>query len=117
MKPAALHALADAAEALARLAREAASERPEAWGDALIPIAEAARLAATSPRVVREAIRRGELAAFGRMRDRAVRDADLAAWIASRALDPVEGVDDADIARRVNRLAQRKRRRAAGTVD
>jgi len=70
--PAALHALADAAEALARLAREVASERPEAWDDALIPVAEAARLAATSVRIVRDAIRRGELTAFGRMRDRAV---------------------------------------------
>jgi hypothetical protein len=114
MKPAALHALADAAEALARLAREAASEPAEAWDDALIPVVEAARLAATSVRVVRDAIRRGELTAFGRMRDRAVRHADLAAWIASRALEPVEGVDDADIARRVRRLAQLKRGGAPG---
>ena len=111
MTPAALHALADAADALARLAREAASERPDAEDDVLIPVAEAARLAATSVRVVRDAIRRGELPAFGRMRDRAVRHADLAAWIASRALEPVEGIDDADIARRVNRLAQLKRSR------
>jgi hypothetical protein len=117
MKPAALRALADAAEALARLAREAASERPEAWDDALIPVAEAARLAATSVRVVRGAIRQGELAAFGRMRDRAVRHGDLAAWIASRALKPVEGIDDADIARRVHRLAQMKRGRTPGLVD
>ena len=43
MKPAALHALAEAAEALARLAREVASERPEARDDALIPVAEASR--------------------------------------------------------------------------
>ena len=114
MKPAALYALADAAEALARLAREAASERPEASADALIPVAEAARLAATSVRVVRDAIHRGELTAFGRMRDRAVRNADLAAWIASRALKPVEGIDDPDIARRVNRLAQLKRGRTSG---
>jgi hypothetical protein len=106
-----LHALAEAAEALARLAREAAAERPEAGDDALVPVAEAARLAATSVRVVRDAIGRGELAAFGRMRDRAVRRADLAAWIASRALRPVEGIDDADIARRVHRLAQLKRDR------
>ena len=117
MKPAALHALADAAEALARLAREAASEGPQAWDDALIPVAEAARLAATSARVVRDAIRRGELTAFGRMRDRAVRHADLAAWIASRAREPVEGIDDEDIARRVNRLAQLKRGRKSGTFD
>ena len=117
MKPAALHALADAAEALARLAREAASERPEASADALIPVAEAARLAATSVRVVRDAIRRGELSAFGRMRDRSVRHADLAAWIASRALKPVEGVDDADIARRVHRLAQLKRGRTPSPTE
>ena len=110
MKPAALHALADAADALARLAREVASEPVGAQrDDALIPIAEAARLAATSPRVVRDAIRRGELAAFGRMRDRAVRHADLAAWIAGRLVKPLHGVDDADIARRVERLAQGKR--------
>jgi hypothetical protein len=117
MKPAALHALADAAEALARLARDAASERPQVWDDALIPIVEAARLAATSVRVVRDAIRRGELAAFGRMRDRAVRHADLAAWIASRELKPVEGIDDADIARRVRRLAQLKRARASSPSE
>ncbi len=110
MKPAALHALADAADALARLAREVASEPVGAQrDDALIPIAEAARLAATSPRVVRDAIRRGELAAFGRMRDRAVRHADLAAWIAGRLVKPLHGVDDADIARRIERLAQGKR--------
>ncbi len=65
--------------------------------------------AATSPRVVRDAIRRGELAAFGRMRDRAVRHADLAAWIAGRLVKPLHDVDDADIARRVERLAQGKR--------
>jgi hypothetical protein len=117
MRPAALHALADAADALARLAREAASERPEAWDDALIPIAEAARLAATSVRVVRDAIRRGELAAFGRMRDRAVRHADLAVWIASRALKPIEGIDDADIARRVRRLAPLRRGRTLGSAE
>jgi hypothetical protein len=116
MKPAALHALADAAEALARLAREAASERPDAWDDALVPVAEAARVAATSVRVVRDAIRRGELAAFGRMRDRAVRHADLDAWIASRTQKPVEGIDDADIARRVHRLAQTKRDRTPGPI-
>jgi hypothetical protein len=117
LKPAALRALADAAEALARLAREAASERTEAWDDALIPVAEAARLAATSVRVVRDAIRQGELAAFGGMRDRAVRHADLVAWIASRALKPVEGIDHADIARRVNRLAQLRRGRTPGPLD
>ena len=113
MTPAALRALAVAAEALARLAREAASEaeRAEAGHDTLIPVAEAARLEATSLRVVRDAIRRGELAAFGRMRDRAVSHADLIAWIGARAFKPVDGIDDADIARRVRRLAEEKRTR------
>ena len=41
MKPAALHALADAAGTLARRAREGASEEPGVLPDALIPVAEA----------------------------------------------------------------------------
>jgi hypothetical protein len=107
MRPAALQALADVAEALARLAREAASDQDgKRQDDALVPLAEAARLAATSVRVVRGAIRNRELAAFGRMRDRAVRRGDLDAWIASREVKPIEGVDDADIERRVARLAR-----------
>jgi hypothetical protein len=107
MRPAALQALADAAEALARLAREAASD-PDGkhQDDPLVPLAEAARLAATSVRVVRDAIRNRQLAAFGRRRDRAVRRGDLDAWIASRQMTPIEGVDDADIERRVARLAR-----------
>ena len=109
MRPAALQALADVAEALARLAREAASD-PDGkhHDDALVPLAEAARLAATSVRVVRDAIRHRELAAFGRMRDRAVRRGDLDVWIASRQVAPIKGVDDADIERRVARLARAK---------
>jgi hypothetical protein len=107
MRPAALQALADVAEALARLAREAASDpdgkHPD---DPMVPLAEAARLAATSVRVVRDAIRNRQLAAFGRKRDRAVRRGDLDAWIASRQVTPIEGVDDADIERRVARLAR-----------
>jgi hypothetical protein len=109
MRPTALHALADAAEALARLAREAASGPDgEHLDGALIPIAEAARLAATSVRVVRDAIRCHDLVAFGRMRDRAVRRADLDAWIMSRKLKPIQGLDDADLERRVARLARAK---------
>ena len=112
MKPADLHALADAAYALARLARAFASEPVGAQrDDALIPIAEAARLAATSPRVVRDRdLRRGELAAFGRMRDRAVRHADLAAWIAGRLVKPLHGVDDADIAKKGRAAGARQTR-------
>jgi hypothetical protein len=107
MSPAALQALADAAEALARLAREAASD-PDAkhQNDALVPLAEAAQLAATSVRVVRDAIRNRQLVAYGRMRDRAIRRSDLDKWIASREVKPVRGVDDADIERRMARLAR-----------
>jgi hypothetical protein len=46
-----------------------------------------------------------------------VRHADLAAWIASRKLKPVEGIDDADIARRVHRLAQLKRARPSSPSE
>jgi hypothetical protein len=109
VRPAALQALADVAEALARLAREAASDQDaEHRDDALVPLAEAAHLAATSVRVVREAIRRRDLVAFGRIRDRAIRRADLNAWIASREAKPVQGADDADIERRIARLAKTK---------
>ncbi len=55
--------------------------------------------------MVRDAIRRRELTAFGRMRDRAVRRADFDRWIASREVRPIRGVQDADIERRMPRLA------------
>lgn len=71
--------------------------------DELVPLAEAARIAATSPRVLRAAVRAGDLPAYGRQRDRAVRRADLARWIDGRRVR-VDGVDDPDIARRVRRL-------------
>jgi hypothetical protein len=110
VSPSALRALADAAEALARLAREAASgAEGSRQDDALVPLREAARLAATSVRVVRDAIRKGDLAAYGRMRDRALRRADLDAWIASRQVRPSRGADDDDIRRRMARLAGSKR--------
>jgi hypothetical protein len=113
MRTAALKALADAAEALARLAREVACEHEGAHPDgALIPLPEAARLAATSIRVVRDAIRNRELVAFGRMRDRAVRRNDLDLWIASRQVKPIEGVVDADIERRIARLSRERSTRA-----
>jgi hypothetical protein len=111
MSPAALQALADAAEALARLAREAATA-PESKhpNDALVPLSEAARIAATSVRVVRDAIRNRQLVAYGRMRDRAVRRTDLDMWIASREVKPSHGLDDADIERRIARLARTRPR-------
>ncbi len=45
----------------------------------LLPLAEGARVGATSVRVLREAIRKGDLTAYGRQRDRAVRRGDPAA--------------------------------------
>jgi hypothetical protein len=69
MKTAALLALADAADALARLVRALAKEtstNPEE----LAPRRDAARFAATSPRVIRDAIRLGDLPAYGSQRDR-----------------------------------------------
>jgi hypothetical protein len=108
MSPAALAALADAADALARLARAAAEESTRQPTE-LLPLKEAARAAGTSLRVVREAIRAGDLAAFGGQRDRTVRRSDVDAWIESRRLRPVAGVDDADIERRMSRIARRRR--------
>lgn len=101
----ALRAIADAADALARLARAAVEDAP---GDAsaLVPLAEAARAAGTSVRVVRDAIRAGDLAAYGRQRDRSVRRGELERWVESRRSKPVAGADDIDIERRVLRLAR-----------
>jgi hypothetical protein len=114
VRPGALHALADAADALARLAREAAQEH-DVHDDALVPVHEAARLAATSIRVVRDAVRNGELVAYGRARDRAIRRDDLDAWIASREAKPVRGFEDADIERRMARLGRTAETKASHT--
>jgi len=67
----ALLAFADLADALGRLAKELAREDlvdPKA----LLPLVDAARAAGASKRVLRDAIRCGELPAFGRQRDRAI---------------------------------------------
>jgi hypothetical protein len=112
MNAAGLLAIAEAADALARVAR-AAADGTEHDDDTLLPLSEAARLAATSVRVVREAIRFGELPAYGRTRDRSVRRGDLMIWIASRRVVPVPGADDDDIARRVRRLERSRRTRKA----
>ena len=106
MNRAALQALADAADALARLARAAAEESTDD-PVALVPLVDAARLAGTSVRVMRDALRAGDLAAYGRQRDRSVRRADLERWIESRRAKPAAGPDDVDIERRVLRLAKR----------
>lgn len=83
-----------------------------AQGAALVPLAEAARIAATSRRVLREAIRARALVAFGGQRDRSVRREDLLRWIDERRVAPVAGPNDADIERRLARLGRRKGRAA-----
>ena len=87
---------------------------PAARPDDLVALAEAARIAATSCRVVRDAIRTGDLPAFGRERDRAVRRGDLERWIESRRMRPVAGPDDDDIDRRIRRIERRDAARRAG---
>jgi hypothetical protein len=104
-KSATLLALAEAAEALARLARAVAEEDVND-PDALIPIKGAAVIAATSARVVTDAVRLGDLPAFGGQRDRAVRRSDLARWIESRRVRVAVGPDDRDIERRMAILEQ-----------
>jgi hypothetical protein len=78
--------------------------------DDLLPLAKAAEIACTSLRVLRDAIRGGELTAFGRQRQRAIRRGDLAGWIESRRVRPTMGVIDADIERRIARLTREARK-------
>ncbi len=74
--------------------------------DDLIRIEDAAPIAGLkTTRPIRDAIKSGELPAFGRQRDRAVRRADLDRWIEGRAVRPHAAVDDADLERRMRRLA------------
>jgi hypothetical protein len=107
----ALLAIADMADALARLAREAASDAP-VDADALLPLDDAAAAAGTSKRVLRDAIRAGELPAFGKQRDRSVRREDLDVWIESRRLPVKEGPADDDIDRRISRIQRERERRS-----
>lgn len=111
MTRAAVLALADAADALARAVRALADDEANNGAD-LLPIAEAARIAATSTRVVKESIRSGDLPAFGRQRDRAVRRADLDAWVVARRVKPLAGPDDDEIDRRVDELARARAKRS-----
>jgi hypothetical protein len=76
---------------------------PTRGADDLLPLPDAARIAATSVRVLRQAIARGDLPGFGRQRDRSVRRGDLLQWIEARRVR-VEGVDDVDLQRRIRRL-------------
>jgi hypothetical protein len=95
------------ADAFSRIARAVAEDVDD--DDALVPLREAARIAATSMRVLRKAIRSGELSVYGRTRDRAVRRRDLLAWIEDRRIPSVPGPDDDDVARRVQRLTRQRR--------
>ncbi len=110
MKTASLLALADAAEALARLAR-AVAEETSTNPEELVPLGEAARFAATSPRIVRDAISVGHLPAYGGQRDRSVRRRDLGQWIESRKVPVRMGPDDPDIERRMARLEREGRKK------
>ena len=67
---------------------------------------EAADEAKVSLRTLRDARRSGALVMYGTQRSRTVRRSDLAAWIESRRVKPSAGVDDADIERRMKRLAR-----------
>jgi hypothetical protein len=60
-------------------------------------------------RPIRDAIRSGELVAFGKQRSRVVKRGDLLAWLEARRVRPVAGIDDRDIARRVERLAKSRK--------
>jgi hypothetical protein len=104
MRAGSIRALADAADALARLARSVAEDSETE--DALISVRDAARLAATSTRTVRNAIRGGTLRAYGQTRNRAVRRGDLLTWIAERRSESVPGPENDDIDRRMRRLAR-----------
>jgi hypothetical protein len=74
----------------------------------LVRLVDAAAIAVTTVRVIRDAIRRGDLKAVGGQRDRAVRRPDLAAWVESRAVRH-DAVDDLDLDRRMRRLARERR--------
>ncbi len=75
---------------------------PNGAADDLLPLADAARIAA---RVLRGEIRAGHLAAYGGQRDRAVRRDDLCRWIEGRAVKPHAPIDDDDIERRMRRIS------------
>lgn len=97
--------LARGHELLALAARARGGEPPHA--NRLLPVAVAARHAATSARVIREAIRAGELPAYGGQRDRSVLVEDLERWITSRRVT-LPGPADRDIERRVRRMERRR---------
>jgi hypothetical protein len=110
MNAAGLVALADAADALARLARAVAQETPTNADDDLLPLHVAAAIASTSVRSLKDAKRRGELELLGRERSRVVRRRDLVAWIEGRGALSTIGPEDAELDARVERLKARRKR-------
>lgn len=77
-------------------------------GDPLLPLGEAARVAACrSVRQLREAIAAGDLVAYGGERDRAIRRSDLDRWIESRRVVHAP-IEDDDVERRMKRIAKSK---------
>jgi hypothetical protein len=77
--------------------------------DELLPLRVAAEVAATSLRVLRDAIHADALPSFGKQRDRSVRRRDLEAWIESRRA-PVAQVAEGQEQRVELRLARRSGR-------
>jgi hypothetical protein len=109
VNPSALRAIADAADALSRLAR-AALEDGAADPSEHLSLEEARSLGRfKTTRPIKDAIRARELVAFGRQRSRTVRRGEFLAWLESHRARPVAGVDDADIERRVARLSKTKK--------
>jgi len=91
------------AHALSILAAAILAPASAANDDELLTVAEIAALAKCGQRAVRDAIRAGDLPAFGNQKTRASRRRDAATWIESRRA-PTHTVDDADLDRRIDRL-------------
>lgn len=103
-------ALADMLDGAARFAREIGQEGGlESDPNEFVTENEASKIAKVSIRVLRDARRAGHLAMFGSQRSRTIRRADLMAWIESRRAPVIRGVDDADIERRMRRIARARR--------
>jgi hypothetical protein len=101
--------LAAYAAELARIAGELARAAADGARDPseLLPIRDAAREGATSLRVVQDAVRRGDLAAYGGQRDRSIRRSDLERWVTDRRA-PVASVERDQMGRVELRLARRR---------
>ena len=83
---------------------------PASRADDLLSLPDAARTACTRVSVLRRAGRAGDLPMYGGERDRSVRRSDLESWIESRLVKH-PAVDDADVQRRMRRLADARARR------